>query len=204
MTDRTPLEMRGRALEEEYFRRRDAETMARLDATRAENEARRRDEEAAAALATAMGLRSQSVGREALLVLAHAGVTPAIASVVEWLPAVEVAWLGGVDPEEGRTLHGLVGAGGPAPAAVDAVELWSRTRPDDALFMAGRVVLREQLATLEPTTAAALIDRVMHACDLVAGAAGGWLGLGRSSTEERSLRDAIRAELVPTNGHPAT
>ena len=129
--------------------------------------------------------------------LRRAGLTPAAAAAVEWLPALEMAWSGGVEPAERDCLLGLAEESAIPPEARALIATWCDARPDGPAFAAGRAVLEHRGAMLPPAAAEALLDRVLDACDAVAGAAGGWMGFMTVSGAERALRHAIYAQLAP-------
>lgn len=140
--------------------------------------------------------------RDALAVLRDAGCTGDAAAAIEWLPALEVGWLGGLcDAERHRVLvladERAVGREGRAQIAQ-----WCHAAPGRGVLAAGRSVLRNRVAALPPPEALATLDRVLDACDAVADAAG-WFGLWRVSARERALRDAIRADLASGRGSPS-
>ena len=172
---------------------RDARIKARRAGARAEAEFSRR-------LAAALEV-PQSIGawdlRPALAALRRAGLTPAAAAAVEWLPALEMAWTGGVEPAERDCLLGLAAESAIPPEARALIAAWCDARPDRPAFAAGRAVLKHRGAMLPPTAAEALLDHVLDACEAVAGAAGGWMGFRTVSGAERALRHAIYAQLAP-------
>ena len=143
----------------------------------------------------------QSIGawdlRPALAALRRAGLTPAAAAAVEWLPALEMAWIGGVVPAERDCLVGLAEESAIPPEARALIAAWCDVQPDGPAFAAGRAVLQRRGSMLPPATAEALLDQVLDACEAVAGAAGGWMGFGTVSGAERALRHAIYAQLAP-------
>jgi hypothetical protein len=199
MTNRSSLEERGRSLEEEYFRRRDAELLqrARDETSRAELAASEFDRDRA--LAAAFGLVLDSAPselQEAVRQLSTVGVTTETALVVEFLPALEVAWQGGVDVAERDRLLAAAGLGTASQTTMDLIADWCVTRPIPEVFEAALVILRYRLETLSPDERSVLVDRVVAAGDTVANAAGGWTGFRRVSTAERRVLHNVRAALV--------
>ena len=172
---------------------RDAMIKARRAGARAEAEFDRR---LAAALEVPQWI-AECDRRPALDALRRAGLTPAAAAAVEWLPALEMAWSGGVEPAQRACLLGLAGESAISPEARALIAAWCDARPDGPAFAAGRAVLKQRVSILPPTAAGALLDHVLDACEAVAGAAGGWMGFGTVSGAERALRHAIYAQLAP-------
>ena len=143
----------------------------------------------------------QSIGawdlRPGLAALRRAGLTPAAAAAVEWLPALEMAWIGGVVPAERDCLLSLAEASAIPSEARALIAAWCDVQPDGPAFAAGRAVLKQRGAMLPPAAAEALLDRVLDACEAVAGAAGGWMGFRTVSGAERALRHDLDAQLAP-------
>ena len=198
MRDRS-LEERGRTLEEEYFRKQDAELLrrAREEAARAERAASELAQ--ARALAAALGLTFDSAPPElqaALRRLSAAGITRDMALVVELLPALDVAWQGGVDAAERDRLLAAAGLGAASQRSMDLIADWCLSRPDPAVFEADLVVLRYRLHALPPDERPLLVARVIGACETVANAAGGWTGFRRVSAAERRVLQGVREALT--------
>jgi hypothetical protein len=90
MTERDTLRDRGRALEEEYFRRRDQELIERL---RAKAEAERTQQ----ALGESTGLTDPEILKQ----LQELGFTPDTIALLPIMPILQVAWAeGGITPRE--------------------------------------------------------------------------------------------------------
>jgi hypothetical protein len=104
------------------------------------------------------------------------GVTTATASLVVWLPALELAWAIGCDSEAAARIRGTVTA---HQRLTDAerrlLEDWLTRRPAEALFRAARLVTVQQTARMWAGDRDAVLRAVLSACALsaVAQAAGG-------------------------------
>lgn len=199
MKDRSSLDDRGRTLEDDYFRKRDAELLrrAREEAARAELAAG--DLARARELAAAYGLEFESAPPElqsAVRRLSAAGVTPDSAPTVELLPALEVAWQGGVDVAERDRLLAAAGLGAASRQTMDLIAEWCVRRPDAEVFEAGLLVLRYRLQALAVDERPLFVARVTGACETVAKAAGGWTGFRRVSAAEQRVLDEVRAALT--------
>ncbi len=199
MKDGSSLEDRGRTLEDDYFRKRDEEFLqrARDKAARAERAAGELAQ--ARALAAAYGFEFDSAAPElqaAVRRLSDAGVTEDSAPAVELLPAVDVAWQGGVDVAERDRLLAAAGLGAASPQTMDLIAGWCVRRPDREVFEAGLVVLRHRLQALARDERPLLAARVTGACETVAKAADGWTGFRRVSTAEQRVLDAAGAALA--------
>jgi uncharacterized membrane protein YebE (DUF533 family) len=170
------LGTRKRALEEEFFRRRERELLARIQAEQARQSARQ-------ALAEASGLTDPAV----LDHLVALGIAPETLLALRLVPLVEVAWADGhLDDRERRAVLSALSAAGLAPgsAAYALVESWLASPPPPAL--------------LEAWTGerAQLRDSVLRQARAVAEAAGGFLGLGRISDAEAAVLRRLEAALA--------
>jgi hypothetical protein len=186
MADDT-LARRGRALEEEYFRRHEQALIEKLRARAAEDAARQR-------LAETSGVADQDI----LADLQALGYTPDTVMLLHLVPLVQVAWAeGGVSDDERRLIveaarsHGVT----PGSAADRQLAEWLETRPSDEFF---ERTLRAVGAILEGRPAE---ERQSGQRDLlayssaIASASGGILGFGRISEKEREILARITRTL---------
>lgn len=212
MRDRSSPEERGRSLEEDYFRKRDAQLLQRAGEEAAGAELDANELTHARVLAATFGLVFDSAPPElqkAVRRLTAAHVTPGTAVIVEFLPALELAWQGGVDVAERDRLLAAARLGAASQAVMDLIADWCVTMPDPAVFEAGLVILRCRLKALSPDDRPLFVDRVIAACNTVANAAGGWTGFRRVSAAERRVLHDVRAALTEApeehrNGNPRT
>jgi uncharacterized tellurite resistance protein B-like protein len=182
------LKERERALENAWFRKREAELMAE---TRAERDRDKR----VTALAEACGIRD----REVLSTLLELGIEAEAVAALALVPLVAVAW---ADGECGLTeRHAILEAA--HQAGIDRgepghalLEQWLEARPAAALFKAWidfAHALRDQV---DDEQRAALrkdfVERATHVADVV----GGLLNLGpHISAEERKVLGQIEDSL---------
>ena len=90
MPDQHPLAERGRALEEEYFRKKDRELIEKIQQAAAAEQARE-------ALSSTSGLKDPQLLRE----LGDLGFTPETVGLLPIVPIIQIAWAeGGVSPAE--------------------------------------------------------------------------------------------------------
>jgi hypothetical protein len=177
---------RSRLAEDEYFRRRDEEILRRA---REIGETTRERAELAKALATPDLTVAESL-------YAH-GLRASTAALVEWLPAVEVAWLDGADEAERHALRVHVTVDGRASTeGIALLDSWLTQRPPETLFAAGRVALRARLHALDAVDREALMARILALCEATGRAAGGYFGLGSLSSDERSHIAGIQEDLA--------
>jgi hypothetical protein len=173
--------------EDEYFHRRDRELMEQKRRVEAEVAARQ-------ALASALGITNDDLmGR----LQAHQ-ITPELAVLLPWLPAIQVAWLKSLTGAERDWLRDHIRANQTPPlddAATARLEEWLAASPSDQLYAAAREALALQLATLGPDAAAALRDKVLNAARGVSAASGGVLGIGSVSADEKAAIDGLARQL---------
>ena len=196
---RTATNDRARRAEDDYFRRKDAELIekarrAAAPTADAVSEAERR------ALADTFGVHDMSLIRP----LHAAGFRPAHAPLLDWMPAVDVAWVGSVDIVEREGLRRQIAAD---PRAVEAglplIMGFLSVQPPPELMAAVRELLRRQLSAMDAVTRRERFDRILARCEAVGRASGGWLGIGAVSLDERRRMAAIRAGLAGADAEPS-
>lgn len=190
--ERDGIAERGRALEDEYFRRRDRELVERARTQAAEEERRQQ-------FAAAIEVDDEQV----LAVLHEAGLDERTAALLEVVPAVQVAWADDrVTDSERReigllvkrnNLHATGGLGQRMLAA------WLDQRPSNAFLAAAVAALRARLTRLDAEHRRQLFNRVIADADSVGAASGGLLGFGAmSDAESRCIRD-LKVALTVNN-----
>jgi hypothetical protein len=187
MSDHEHLSERGRALEEEYFRKRDRELIEKLRKAKA-------DDDAKEAMGASTGLQDPAL-RQTLLDL---GFTPDTVSLLPLVPVVQMAWAeGGVTKNEFELVMKLAAARGIADGSPARRQLadWLGTRPAAAVFTGAGRLIRAMLASGSQQVSDLSADDLVAYCEQIAGASGGVLGMGRVSAEERALLRSIAAEL---------
>jgi hypothetical protein len=185
MTDKDGLTERGRALEDDYFRKRDQELIEKL-----------RRAAAADAERAEMGRQVGLTDPESLLELEALGFTPETVSLLPLVPAVQVAWAeGGISAAERDLLVQLarrrgIEAGSAADRTLDG---WLAARPDERVFQQATRLIRAMLGA--PGAPDLTADDLVAYCESIAAASGGLLGRNRVSAEERRLLTALADEL---------
>jgi hypothetical protein len=185
------LRERGKALEDEFFRREDKRLIARLQELKAAEA--NRD-----ALARASGITKPEV-LDPLLALGIRAETLAALSLV---PLVEVAWADGtLDAAERRAVleHAQaagITSGSTAAALLDA---WLERRPERALEDAWARLAQAIGEQAGPETAAHLKQEIVQRARAVARASGGVLGLGsKVSKAEAAALQRLEAAFTRT------
>lgn len=176
---------RGRALEEEFFKRQNAELLA---AMRAKLETERAKKE----LANTAGMTDEQV----LARLLDAGVTPATLTAIAVVPLVAVAWADGKLEEVernqvlryARTLE--IGA-----EATSLLTSWLVAEPEPALFDTWLEYVRNLLPRLDqPARDELKATTCMRAAAVAEAAAGEPYGVGRQvSPEEKQVLRRVEA-----------
>jgi hypothetical protein len=176
------LRDRGRSLEEEFFRREDARLRENLRLAAQRESARE-------ALVRASGIKNPKVVDK----LIELDVQPETVTALSLVPLVEVAWAdGSLDATERSAILDRVdeaefAPGSPARALLEA---WLTRKPEDKLLNAWAQMIAGLVEQMTREEAAALKDGLLQRTRAVAGASGGFLGLGSkiSSAEAEMIQ----------------
>lgn len=190
---------RARLAEDDYFRRKDAELIeqARLSRQQATVDSLAALEKRA--LADALGVPDDRL----VGTLHEAGFRAGNAELLDWLPAIDVAWVDSLDVRERHELRSHISADPRAEApAVTLMTEFLFIQPSPELMDAARTVLRRQLAAKEPAARHARLDTIIERCESVAEASGGVSIVGAVSAEEHRRIAAVRTGLADRNGDP--
>ena len=168
--------------EDEDFRRKDAELIARARAFLSERQQ----------LGDALGLHAPDI----IAPLHDAGVRADTVGLLEWLPAIEVAWIDGVDAREREELsRQFEMTAGPDGLGVSLLNEWLYGRPPHEAMIAAKRALRHQLDHLDAEARQDALQRIAARCEVVGRLSGGWFGIGTLSNEERAHIDRVREDL---------
>jgi hypothetical protein len=176
------LRERGRSLEEEFFRREDARLKERLRQA-AERESARE------ALVHASGIKSPEV----LDRLIDLGIHPETVAALSLVPLVEVAWAdGSLDASERGAVLERADTAGFAPGSIERalLETWLSRKPEPKLLRAWVHLVEGLCEQMSPQEVAALREGLLDKARAVAGASGGFLGLGSKISAKEA--DVIR------------
>jgi hypothetical protein len=187
MSEHDSLHERGRALEDEYFHRKDRELIEKIRRKAAAEEAER-------ALGASAGISDPEVLHE----LQALGFTPETIALLPLVPVLQVAWAeGGVTPVERHLIEKLANARGIAPGSGADAQLmdWLANKPSDEVFRGAARLTQALLESGSSVVADLRADQLVEYCEQVASASGGIFGLGRVSAEERTLLASIAADL---------
>jgi uncharacterized tellurite resistance protein B-like protein len=164
------LRERGRSLEEEFFRREDARLVENL------RQAAQR-EGARAVLARATGIKNLAV----LERLIDLDVRPETVTALSLVPLVEVAWAdGSLDDAERSMILRRADAAGIAPDSSGRalLEAWLTRQPDPKLSTAWAQLIQGLCEQMSREDVATLKEELLERARTVAGASGGFLGMG--------------------------
>lgn len=181
------LTERGNALEEEFFRKQNAELLARMRAEQA-------IETAEAQMAAALGVNDSALVEQ---LLAH-GVTPATIAAVSLAPLVLVAWADGtLEEQERKAVAAGASSAGIAAGSTEheLLESWLAERPADSLMATWSAYVRGVIESLDEQGRTELRDSIIRRTTSVANAAGGFLGRNKVSDAEREVMDKVEAVL---------
>ena len=186
MTDKDIFAERGRALEEEYFRKKDRELIEKMRRAATATEAR-----------AEMGKKTGLTDPEMLQELETLGFTPDTVVLLPLVPVGQMSWAeGGVTPAERHLIVKLARARGidEGGAADRQLSDWLDRRPGGHVFPHATRLIRAMLAA--PHHGDLTVDDLVTYCESIADASGGMLGIiGRVSAEERQLLATLVAQL---------
>ncbi len=187
MSTHDAFQDRGRAIEEEYFRRKDQELVEKLRLKAAAEEAQR-----------ALGQSTGVLDPEVLNELMALGFTPDTVALLPLMPVLQVAWAeGGVTPLERDLIERLATARGIAAGGAADAQLmdWLANRPSDAVFQGASRLIGALMESGSGVVSDLNAAELVAYCEKVAHASGGIFGLGKVSIEERALLASIASDL---------
>lgn len=174
------------AMSDRFFKQRDQELMLKL---KAKIEA----EEQRSALAQHANIDDQ----QTLDHLIEKGIKADTIAAVSLIPLIAIAW---ADREMEESEREAIlkaasdsGISGGTPS-YELIEAWLSHRPEDDLFTSWVEYVQAMKKRLEPSAMSQLEASVISRAEEVAGAAGGYLGLGHKISEtEKNKLDQVRA-----------
>jgi hypothetical protein len=189
MSEHDAFAERGRALEEEYFRKKDRELVEKLRRSAAADQAR-------GELSKQTGLSDPALLAE----LQELGFNANTVSLLPLVPVLELAWAeGGITAAERQLLVSLARNRGIAEgsAADGQLTAWMATRPAPEVFAKAGRLISALLASGSGVAQGLTADQLVAYCEQIASASGGLLGLPirAISLEERNLLSRIAGDL---------
>jgi hypothetical protein len=174
---------RTKALEDRFFADQDATLVRQIQADHV-------GDTRLAALAAASGLTDDAT----LKAIDELGVNPETLVALQLIPLVAVAWADGqIQATERNAILAAAedcGIGG-SPAARKLLVSWLERNPGSELIDAWKGYASAMLASLTPEAADVMRRRLLAGARDVATAAGGFLGVGSISDEEKSVLDGL-------------
>ena len=175
----------GKSMEDLFF----YEQEKRLKEARIRLETMRETKENLAAVS---GIKNDDV----LNKLFELGIRPETLATLFAIPLVEVAWADGEmqDAERHQLVKYAQAAGMKAKGVTpEILDVWLSEKPDPALFEAWVLYIQSLSRQLSPSERLALKNEVMTDARLIATSAGGFLGLGKLSDEEKTVLAKLEA-----------
>ena len=177
------LEERGRALEDQFFEKENAQKLAamkdKLDSQRSREDLRK-----------ASGMSDDAV----LDKLVSLGLKSNTIAALSLVPLISVAWADGEIQDNERTaiLQGAHGKGlEDGSDGHSLLQSWLKRRPGDDLFTAWEAYIKALTAQLNDEQNRLLKTQIVGFAKLVATSAGGLLGFGKVSSAEEKVLDRI-------------
>lgn len=187
MAEKDGLAERGKGLEEEYFRKREAELLEKVRRKAAQERERR-----------ALGEHHGVTDEEILKGFEELGYNRDTVRLLHLVPILQVAWADGeLSKAERAEILKIAAARGVAPGtpAHDKLLEWLTAPPAPAFFERTVSLLTKLVAALPEEKRASLEKDVLGGAQAVAEASGWFLGLaGKVSAEEKALLERFRAE----------
>jgi hypothetical protein len=187
MPDHDAFAKRGRALEEEYFRKKDRELIEKIRQAAATAHAR-----------TDLGRKAGLEDPKLVQDLQDLGFTPDTVGLLPLVPIIQMAWAeGGITKPERELILRLARSRGiEAGSAADRQLMeWMTNKPAEDVFARARRLIRAMVDSSSAQTGDLNANDLVKYCEEIASASGGILGIGRISAEERALLSSIAADL---------
>jgi hypothetical protein len=188
MPEDNPLAERGRALEDDYFRKKDRELIDKMRQASAAEVARQE-------LSAKSGVQDPQMLQE----LQALGFTSETVALLPLVPLVQMAWAeGGVSDGERKLILQLARTRGieEGSAADRQLAAWLSSRPDPQVFSNAFRLIRATLESAPPGVVPLTADDLVKYCEQIAAASGGMFGINRISSEERALLSTIARDLA--------
>src|SRR3569623_1756572 len=181
------LEERGRALENQFYEKENKEKLAAMK-SKLDTQSSKED------LRKVSGMTDDAV----LEKLVHLGMTANTIAALSLVPLIQVAWADGQIQDNERTaiLQGAHGKGlEQGTPGYDLLQTWLAKRPSDELLEAWEAYIKSLTAQLNAEQQRLLKNQIVGFAKMVAGAAGGFLGIGRVSASEEKVLARVDAAL---------
>ena len=179
------LEERGRALEDQFYDKQNHEKIAamkeKLDAQSSKEDLRK-----------VSGMADDAV----LDKLVHLGLAANTIAALSLVPLIQVAWADGEIQDNERTaiLQGAHGKGiEQGSPGYELLQSWLAKQPSGELIDAWEAYIKALVGQLSDEQNRLLKHQIVGFAKMVAGAAGGFLGIGRVSASEEKVLHRIES-----------
>lgn len=177
------FEERGRSLEEAFFAEQDQKLREKMRAELRALEARRQ-------LTHVSGIAEEKVLQDLL----DLGIRAEALAAMGMIPMIEVAWSdGSISDEEREQILGFADQNGIGSGTAGHALLaqWLKRRPDHQLLKTWKSYVTELIKVMPRESYLKVRDLTLERCRAVAGASGGFLGVGKVSKAEQQKLDEI-------------
>jgi hypothetical protein len=191
VTDKDAFKERGRALEEDYFRRKEQELIAKM-----------RERATADAERQRIGQTTGVADTQILQDLQDLGYTADTVTLLHLVPLVQMAWAEGhVSLRERDLIMEAARARGIESGSAADKQLggWLAKRPSEELFSTTMRAIAAMLESRPEEERAASEKDLLSYLTSIATASGGVLGWGAVSDEERAVLTRVTQELEKTH-----
>lgn len=181
------IDKETRSREDEYFWRRDQETIEKIRRAAVAQQADRE-----------MGMKAGLDDPDLVRELADLGFTAETIDLLPLMPLIQTAWAeSGVSDAERQLIVTLARARGIAAgsAADRQLSAWLKTAPSADVFSRSTRLIRAALSSETHAGAGLTADELVRYCEEIAAASGGIFGMKKVSAEERALLSDIAAGL---------
>jgi len=178
---------RAKALEDKFFADQDANLLQQMQSDFVSSDRK-------SGLAAASGIDDATT----LAAIDALGVKPETLAALQLIPLVAVAWADGQmqSNERNAILAAAEDSGlGGSPAARKLLVSWLDQNPGSELVDAWKGYAAAMLADLSPEAAGVMRGKLLEGAREVATAAGGFLGIGSISDEERAVLVSLEQAL---------
>jgi hypothetical protein len=179
------LEDRGKALENQFYEKENKDKLASMKA-KLDQSSSKED------LRKVSGMTDDAV----LDKLVHLKLTANTIAALSLVPLIQVAWADGAIQDNERTaiLQGAHGKGlEQGSDGYALLQSWLAKRPSDELLEAWEAYIKALTEQLNDEQNRLLKNQIVGFAKMVAGAAGGFLGIGRVSASEEKVLARIEA-----------
>ncbi len=182
---RDMMDERRAALEDEFFHKEDQKKLEQM-----------KDKLSVQATREELRKVSGMTDDEVLDKLVGLGLTGKTVAALSLVPLIAVAWADGAiqDNERDAILHGAQGKGmDEGTPGYQLLSSWLSKQPDDSLFEAWLGYINALTSQLNDEQVRLLKKQILNFANLIAGSAGGFLGIGKVSGSEEKVIAKIEA-----------